>query len=67
MPASRAGIEGMRRLKEAIEQADVISVPLVNPGDTVIIDNWRMLHGRSNVPISCVHRIIDRTYLGRLH
>ncbi len=39
---------------------------LSKPGDTVIIDNWRMLHGRGEVPTSEKHRVLERVYLEAL-
>ena len=33
-------------------------------GDSLIIDNWRMLHGRSAVTGDSTHRCIERAYLG---
>lgn len=40
---------------------------LLAPGDTLIVDNWRMIHRRSPVPASATVRHIDRVYLGELH
>jgi L-asparagine oxygenase len=40
---------------------------LASPGDTLIIDNWRMLHGRSSVIGRESDRLIERAYLGELH
>jgi L-asparagine oxygenase len=42
-------------------------VVLLNLGDTLIIDNWRMIHRRSPVPTSAAGRHIDRVYVGELH
>jgi L-asparagine oxygenase len=36
---------------------------LINFGDTLILDNWRTLHGRSAVPPEARTRHIDRVYL----
>jgi L-asparagine oxygenase len=36
---------------------------LSQPGDTLIIDNWRMLHGRSAVQQSEKDRLLERAYL----
>jgi L-asparagine oxygenase len=41
----------------------IISVNLLEPGDTIVIDNWRMLHGRSAVPEDSKTRVIERIYL----
>lgn len=45
---------------------EIISVNLHQPGDTLVIDNWRMLHGRSAVSESSMNRVIERTYLNNL-
>lgn len=45
---------------------EMISVCLENAGDTLIIDNWKMLHNRSLVPLSSQNREIERVYLTRL-
>jgi L-asparagine oxygenase len=44
-----------------------VNVPLVNHGDTLVIDNWRALHGRSSVPSHGEMRRIERVYLSALH
>lgn len=45
---------------------DIISTRLTKPGDTLIIDNWRMLHGRSSVPKISMDRNIQRIYLNNI-
>lgn len=48
-------------------QKDCIqSVPLVHFGDTLLIDNWRCLHGRSRVPATSMHRQLERVYLSEI-
>ncbi len=42
-------------------------VVLLAPGDTLIVDNWRMIHRRSPVPSGASDRHIDRVYLGDLN
>lgn len=42
-------------------------VVLLAPGDTLVMDNWRMLHRRSPVPATAANRHIDRVYVGALH
>ncbi len=37
---------------------------LENRGDTLIVDNWRLLHGRSEVLKADKHRRVERAYLG---
>jgi len=50
----------------AVREALVIRVTLTSPGDTLVIDNWRMLHGRSAVPRDGLQRHVERAYLGKL-
>lgn len=40
---------------------------LEEPGDTLLLDNWRLLHGRSAVPIDACDRKLNRAYLKGLH
>ena len=41
----------------------LIKILLNEPGDTVLIDNWRMLHGRSQILAQSTVRHIERVYL----
>lgn len=40
---------------------------LLAPGDTLVVDNWRMIHCRTPVPATAANRLIDRVYVGALH
>lgn len=64
-PASPAGATGVAALENAI--AAEVSYPLClhDQGCGVVIDNWRMLHGRSAVEQKDQCRLISRAYLGR--
>jgi L-asparagine oxygenase len=42
---------------------EVAEVVLNQPGDTLVIDNWRMLHGRGEVLPHSTARHIERVYL----
>jgi alpha-ketoglutarate-dependent taurine dioxygenase len=65
-PASRAGEIGVQKFRECLARSSPISVSLAKQGDTLIIDNWRMLHGRSSVPPACSARVIERLYLEKV-
>lgn len=65
-PASVTGDLGVSKLKEFLAHAKSIQIRLSSPGDTLIADNWRVLHGRSEIPDQCVGRVIERAYLGTL-
>ena len=43
------------------------SLTLARDGDTVIIDNWRCLHGRSKVPVNEMDRELERVYLSGIY
>lgn len=60
-----------KEISSTIQRLDMASefekLYLRNAADTLIIDNWRMLHGRSEVAVSETHRVIERVYLARLN
>lgn len=66
-PASRAGETGVERFRKALASSPVTKVTLSEPGDTLVVDNWRMLHARAPVPAGCEGRILERAYLEKLH
>ncbi len=39
---------------------------LIDVGDTLILDNWRVLHGRSTIPTELKSRVIQRIYMSAL-
>jgi L-asparagine oxygenase len=62
-PASRVGEIADQRIRERLAQGESITISLSTRGDTLLIDNWRMLHARSPVPIKRQDRKIERVYL----
>ncbi|RVL70310.1 hypothetical protein CN140_35490 [Sinorhizobium meliloti] len=66
-PASKAGEEGSAQFREAMRLRVCQPIALATRGDTLVIDNWRMLHARALVPSGCEGRRLERVYLGRLH
>ena len=65
LPATAASAHVLDAMQSRIDGAAPIGILLGDPGDTLIIDNWRMLHGRSAIS-ACDDRIIERTYMGEL-
>lgn len=65
-PATKISEGAYLELKEAIGHEESIEITLERPGDTVVIDNWRMLHGRSPVPDMARERRIERVYMGKI-
>ena len=50
-----------------LNSARTLDVLLENPGDTLILDNWRIVHGRSPVSKEEETRKIERAYFGAIH
>jgi alpha-ketoglutarate-dependent taurine dioxygenase len=50
-----------------LAHAHRLQVVLREPGDTLLLDNWRLLHGRSPVSGDGHTRMVDRAYLEMLH
>jgi L-asparagine oxygenase len=67
LPASPAGERGMSQLRGALATARRLEVHLCRSGDTLVLDNWRMLHGRGNVPPDVLNRRIARAYFRSIH
>jgi len=65
-PASDAGAQAVSAVSNALERLCVTEIRLGQPGDLLVIDNWRMLHGRTAVPRSSRGRRIARVYLESL-
>jgi len=65
-PASGFSTERFAEVNDFLKHSEPFEVFLLEHGDTLIIDNWRFLHGRSNVSGSATDRHIDRAYLGSI-
>lgn len=65
-PATKISEGIYLQLKAEIDIENTIDVTLESPGDTLVIDNWRMLHGRSPVPDEVRKRRIERIYMSRI-
>lgn len=65
-PATADSSKVVESVHTYLENVVATDVFLTNLGDTLIIDNWRMLHGRS--PVLHGHdRKIERAYFGELN
>lgn len=62
-PASDAGKAGVEKFKAAVDSQTPNRIALSKPGDTLIVDNWRMLHARSAISSEHQSRKIERAYL----
>ncbi|MDX0509602.1 hypothetical protein GOE04_16370 [Sinorhizobium medicae] len=66
-PASPVGGKANDLVREWLSDCQPMSVALAQPDDTLIIDNWRMLHARSPVLAGREDRAIQRVYLRGLN
>lgn len=65
--ASPVGDLASSLILENIRRTEPLQIALVGAGDTLLIDNWRMLHARSPIPLEREDRKIQRIYLESLH
>lgn len=65
-PASKIGELASQRIKEHLDKCEPLKIALARVGDTLLIDNWRMLHARSPIPAERENRKIQRIYLESL-
>jgi L-asparagine oxygenase len=63
LPINRLAVELRTLVLQRISESSAQSVVLNTPGDCLLVDNWRSLHGRSNVPRNSYHRMLERVYL----
>lgn len=65
-PANAAGLTALEVIGEHLRACEPERIVLGRTGDAVVIDNWRMLHGREAIPYDGQNRKIARMYLGDL-
>src|SRR6185369_1649393 len=67
IPVNEPGRDVARVMSNAAQDTpNLLTTKLVQAGDTLIVDNWRMLHGRSRVPPLGLGRVLQRLYLSEL-
>lgn len=66
-PASKIGEVANLRVREWLSTCKPTALSLAEPHDTLLIDNWRMLHARSSILPGRENRAIERVYLEELH
>lgn len=65
-PASKIGDLASQRVREQLDKCEPLKIALARADDTLLIDNWRMLHARSPIPVEREDRKIQRVYLESL-
>lgn len=66
-PASQLARRGFQEIIDLLHTTEPIKISLTNAGDTIVIDNWRVLHSRSVIKPGQEDRCIERVYLGELN
>ena len=66
-PASVEGRRAFDSLRDRLEIATPTQIVMIEPGEAIIIDNWRMLHARPAIPAGRRDRYLERVYLRSLH
>lgn len=66
-PANRSAAALKQRIEERINTTSPESIFLDKLGKCLLIDNWRVLHGRSAVGRNSMNRIVERVYLEELN
>lgn len=65
-PASQNSMALRDKILQHLKLLKPIDFYMKNNGDTLVVDNWKMLHGRGAVFASERERSLDRVYLGDL-
>jgi len=66
-PGSKVGDIANQRVRECLADCKPAAISLIHLGDTLLIDNWRMLHARAPIPAGRENRKIERIYLEGLN
>lgn len=65
-PATQSSAEVFAQMLHFTMNANSVEIILLRKGDTLLIDNWRMLHGRSSTNHNALTRHIERAYMGSI-
>jgi L-asparagine oxygenase len=66
-PASKIGDIANLQVRDWLSKYEPMPISLAQACDTLLIDNWRMLHARSPITAGREDRAIERVYLGALN
>lgn len=66
VPANKLGEILKQKVEAKLQSLKPNEIFFENPGDCLLLDNWRVLHGRSSVPKTALHRKIERVYLSEI-
>lgn len=66
-PVNALASELRARILERIATSSVQAVTFENSRECILVDNWRVFHGRSAVPSLESHRVVERVYLNSVN
>lgn len=66
-PANGFAEAVLAAMRDTLHRSQPLQFLLREPGDTLLLDNWRVLHGRSAVSAEGLQRVIARAYLEMVH
>jgi L-asparagine oxygenase len=63
-PLNNEATEAFSKAPGSVDlQESIVRIQLSSPGDTLLIDNWRCLHGRSEIGVGALSRHLERVLL----
>lgn len=62
-PVSTSGKDLSSRITEKINTSAKKEISLSSDKECLVIDNWRLAHGRTAIPKNCLNRKLERVYL----
>ena len=65
-PATAASKEIFAQVRIELDAEADVAIRLENAADTLVFENWRMIHARGPVTLTSTERTVDRVYLGTL-
>ncbi len=66
-PANKEANEVCVHFTKFLHDFPIKKIEFTNFFDTIIINNWKILHGRSSVSPRNCNRVIERVYLGNIY
>ena len=66
-PDNAPALEVVEAVEEHEQKKSYVSHSLSSAEDMLLIDNWSIAHGRSEVPSADCNRVVERIYLSEIH
>jgi len=67
IPSNAFAASVVAEVRDVLACAEPLEISLEERGDTLVLDNWRLLHGRSPITEGGLTRLLNRGYLEVLH